>query len=159
MESSFHKLVTLTKCVLREIEAEAKDEISCFRSLTLESRKREICLNLLKTIETIVCAENECELDHLKDPEHDKEAGTMKKFKTVDKIMNLLHESSMITPLEYASYLVMETGDLDEHDFDGPGVHQKKEQKQILRLEKVYKNRRQAVSKSGNKLAKVKMEK
>ena len=83
----------------------------------------------------------------------------MKKFKTVDKIMNLLHESSMITPLEYASYLVMETGDLAEHDFDGDGVHQKKQHKQIQRLEKVYKNQRQAVSKSGNKLAKVKMKK
>ena len=126
MESSFRKLVSLTKNVLNESD-------------DFDSSKHQQCLRILKTLETIVEAENNCELDHFKNPTKKKNR-TMSKKIMEDKMMALLHETSLISPSEFATYLVQEAGDSEgiDHNEEDNKMQKERLSGEMKRLKKIY---------------------
>lgn len=131
--------MTLTKSVLEDL---ADSNKNIFDQRDIEGTKQKQCFQLLRTLEAIIEAENNCELDFFKNPTKNKDK-TAEQTKTADKIMSLLHESSMISSSEYASYLVQETrgsGDPNHYD-ENAGRREKRQSKDMKRLNKVYSTR------------------
>ncbi len=146
METSFRKLVLLSKNVLNELAKTGSNRNTVFDDRNNECTKQKKCVHLLKTIEALVEAENNCELELFNNPTANKDRVVEQK-KAADDIMKLLHSNNMISSFEYASYLVEETAaepvDLILHKKDTHlGCQHKQQSEDLRRLRKLYSNRR-----------------
>ena len=111
MESSSYQLVNLTKKALDELDSKISLNFCYFENENIHylCRKREECRKLLLTLENIIKADNKNALEAFDTTLNTRDRQVLERLRVADKVMKLLHERKMISPLQYSIYLLQGT--------------------------------------------------